>query len=812
VEEVLCGLFGEILGLARVGTETSFFDLGGDSLLAIRLVAGVRAFAGPNKVGVADVYLHPTPRELAELIGGDRAGSRPMLHELTTAVAPEDRVCSFVCVPYGGGSATVFQPLADALPAGHSLYAVGMPGHDLGVDEDPVTPDELAGRCADEILNRVDGPLVLYGHCAIGSTLVAELARRLEALGRRVEAVYVAGSFPTAKPKGILGWIDALGDRLTGNRSLANWLKSMGIDVDKIDPTQANRIVSNVRWDSRQATKHMGRMLEKGPARLVAPVISVVGERDPQTEFYTERYREWGFLSDRLALVVLDEAGHYFLHHRAPELANIITRTHHDLAAAAPPEPTAPGPGPSGDRGQTPARDPSALPPSLGRFLVVATSQLVTVTGAAVTGWAIPVWVYTRTGSLGWLGLAGVTAVIPMLLTLPVAGTVADRADRRRTIMVAVGCAGMVSLTLATLLWRGQTALPLVYAATALITVAGTFQRITFTAAIPQLAPKRYLGNANGVTTLVNGAALLIAPLLAAGLLATVGLEGILVIDASAGVVAIGVLAVVRFPNLLGVRRREPFLAEVLGGVRMCWRTSQLRAMLIFASLGNLLYAVPVLLVAPLVLGFSGLAQVGQVSFGEGLGALVGGLLMGVWGGPRRRRMVFVLLAIAAAGGFVAFAGLRPNLMVVMLGAVGSALALALSNGVYLTIIQVKFPQRFHGRVIALNQTLAWSTVPIAFAVLVPASGALNPLLVDGGALAGTVGAVVGTGPGRGIGLAYILAGFALIALALAGLCMRILTRLDSDLPDALPDDVVGAGQRGSRAAASSLKLRQWQG
>ena len=42
-EQIVCGLFAEILGLERAGAEDSFFELGGDSLLAMRLIARVRA-------------------------------------------------------------------------------------------------------------------------------------------------------------------------------------------------------------------------------------------------------------------------------------------------------------------------------------------------------------------------------------------------------------------------------------------------------------------------------------------------------------------------------------------------------------------------------------------------------------------------------------------------------------------------------------------------------------------------------------------------------------------------------------------------
>ncbi|MDM4784524.1 hypothetical protein [Micromonospora sp. b486] len=87
------------------------------------------------------------------------------------------------------------------------------------------------------------------------------------------------------------------------------------------------------------------------------------------------------------------------------------------------------------------------------------------------------------------------------------------------------------------------------------------------------------------------------------------------------------------------------------------------------------------------------------------------------------------------------------------LGSFGVGLGLGLHNGIYLSIIQVKVPQRFHGRVLAIIQTLTWATLPLGFAVLVPLSGSLlEPMFAPGGALAGSVGALIGTArPGLGV-------------------------------------------------------------
>ncbi|MBB5873909.1 amino acid adenylation domain-containing protein [Allocatelliglobosispora scoriae] len=801
LETLIAAVFAEVLERERVGAYDDFFDSGGHSLLAIGVVARLRRRLpdGSRAVSVMDLFKWPTAAGLAALVGSGDTTPRQLLHELTPA-GTGTAVSTVVCVPYGGGSAVVFQPLADALPAGHRLLSVAVPGHDIGLAEEHQPLGEVAARCVEEILERVAGPLVLYGHCGPGGALTVELAQRLERAGRVVDAVYLGGVFPFAVPDGkILGPLARLTrlERFRNDRVHANWLRVLGADLDGLDEQQVQFLVRTMRTDAQLAESYFTELLHSGAAPIQAPIISVVGERDPSTEFYAERFAEWGFLTTApTAVVVLDEAGHYFLRYRAEELAEIVTGTHTALAdgTAQPVE--------RDDAASwwlravhqpTTEAEPPAVAPSMGRFLAVAIGQLISMTGSALTEFALPIWIYLQTGSLVQFAVFFAVGVVPGLLAAPIAGAVADRFDRRRVMLAADAAAGTVQLTLGVLFWTGAIQVGHVYVLLAVLSAVLPFQRVAYQAAVPQLVPKRYLGHANGISQALNGAGLLMVPLFAAGLLAGIGLGGILLIDVVSYAAAITLLAFVTFPKTLGSTRRETFRQEIVGGFRYSVGHRGMRAMVVFFVVFNLFFSPLSNLIAPLVLGFGTLAQVAQVSTAGAVGVVGGGLLMTIWGGPQRRRMTGMLVMTGLLGIACAVPGLYPSVAVVAAGTFAMTFCLTVVNGIYTTIVQVKVEQRYHARVFALNMMVAWSTLPIGIAVVGPFAVAwFDALMAPGGALAGSVGAVIGTGPGRGIALLYVAFALVIGLLAVVSLRVPVLARFDENVPDAIPDDAVG--------------------
>jgi DHA3 family macrolide efflux protein-like MFS transporter len=162
-------------------------------------------------------------------------------------------------------------------------------------------------------------------------------------------------------------------------------------------------------------------------------------------------------------------------------------------------------------------------------------------------------------------------------------------------------------------------------------------------------------------------------------------------------------------------------------------------------------------------------------------------VLLSAWGGPESK-VRGLLVGQMLGAFFLAFIGLRPSMPLVaaalFLSMVIAPTAGSCSQAIWLS----KTPPEMMGRVLAIRRMLAFSTMPVGALLCGPlADRVFNPLLMPGGALAGTGGRVVGVGPGRGIGLMFLLVSTLMIALTAALYAHPRVRRLEEEIPDAAP-------------------------
>jgi len=403
-----------------------------------------------------------------------------------------------------------------------------------------------------------------------------------------------------------------------------------------------------------------------------------------------------------------------------------------------------------------------------------------------MTGFGLQIWVFVETGSVTDLALVGLAVSAPATIISPFAGALVDRWDRRVVMLGADAVAGAATLGLVVAFATGELALWHIYLAAAVGSLANAFQQPAWLASIPLLVRKAQLGRANGLVQLNDGLGLVIAPAIAGVLLATAGLGAVLAVDVATFLVAVASLAVVRFPRPPPDPETE--VGTVFVEARAGWRFIRQRPGLfgllwIYAGVNFSLTFANVLFI-PLVVSFASEGAAGGVLSAAGFGAIAGSLAVSAWGGPQRR-VRGTMVAIALGGLGVAIAGTRPSLLLVTAASFSLMAVVPVANAASQVLWQTKVPPAVQGRVFAIRRMIAQAISPFAILLTGPlADRFFEPWLTEGGALAGTVGAVIGTGPGRGVGFMYVVAGTLTVLLGIVGYLMPRVRHLETELPD----------------------------
>ncbi len=425
-------------------------------------------------------------------------------------------------------------------------------------------------------------------------------------------------------------------------------------------------------------------------------------------------------------------------------------------------------------------------------FLLIWFGQLISLIGSELTGFALGVWVYQHTGSVTQFALISLFTALPGIVFSPIAGALVDRWDRRWAMILSDAGSGLCTLGMALLLWAGKLVPWHIYIAMGVSSTFSAFQWPAYNAAVTLLVPKKHFGRASGMTQFGQAAAQIIAPVTAGTLMGVIGVWGIMLIDVATFLFAVATLLPIHVPrpkvSAAGEESRGNLLREAAYGWRYITARPGLLGLLLLFVANNFSISVAQVLFTPLVLSFGTAVTLGTVMSIAGVGFLSGGLLMSVWGGPRRRIAGIYVSSLMSALALMA-AGLPPSLVVLTTAAFIVFFCLALINSCSQAIWMSKTEPDVQGRVFATRRMIAWSSIPIAYLLAGPlADKVFEPLMAANGALADSVGHLIGVGPGRGVALLYIVLGlFSLGALGAAVLYPR-LRRGEVELPD-----VVGA-------------------
>jgi MFS transporter, DHA3 family, macrolide efflux protein len=201
--------------------------------------------------------------------------------------------------------------------------------------------------------------------------------------------------------------------------------------------------------------------------------------------------------------------------------------------------------------------------------------------------------------------------------------------------------------------------------------------------------------------------------------------------------------------------------------------------LLVYFAIANFASGVIISILVPMLLTITTPAVLGLVVSIAGSGMLTGSLIMSAWGGPRRRiRGVFGFELLKGMG--ILLIGLRPEVWLAAIGAVIAHFSIPFAAASNQAIWQAKIPQEMQGRVFAIRQMVARSMTPLAFLIVGPlADHVFEPFMRSSLGLSKIIGAVIGSGAGRGMGLLFSLMGLIIIIAAVMGMLSPVIRTVE---------------------------------
>lgn len=403
------------------------------------------------------------------------------------------------------------------------------------------------------------------------------------------------------------------------------------------------------------------------------------------------------------------------------------------------------------------------------KFIIIWLGELTSGIGSGMTAFALSIYVYQATGSVSLVSVISLAAFLPTILLSPLGGVLADRYDRRLLMIIGDFCSG---LGLLYVLWNIHTGAGSMLPIIAGVTFNAVFVALlepSFKATITDLLTEEEYAKASGMVQIAGNARYLISPVLAGMLLAVSDIRLILLLDIGTFFITITTVALVRKSIAKPVRReKKGAFAEMKEGFTVLKENKGISALILLMAFVCFFVGFLQTLVGPMVLAVSDPATVGTLESVCAVGMLVGSVIIGIAGikGSYVRTLQY---AAMAASVFMALSGVSVRIFVTGAGIFLFFLALPFINTSADVLVRSNVASQMQGRVWGIISLLSQAGTALAYALSgVLADHIFEPMLVENGALAGSIGRLIGTGQGRGIGFMLILSGIGMLPAAFA--------------------------------------------
>lgn len=362
------------------------------------------------------------------------------------------------------------------------------------------------------------------------------------------------------------------------------------------------------------------------------------------------------------------------------------------------------------------------------------TSQTVSLLGSMLVGYTILWYVTLKTQSGIVMMIMSFCNFIPALIVSPFSGVWADRLNRKKIMISADSMIAFFTLVFAILFAFGIKDLWIVFVITIIRSIGQTIHQPAVSATYPQIVPKENLIRVQGISQGIQSASMVVMPVLAGALLATVPLEYILMIDVVTAILAIFILMkFVKLPKHKAEENKEEikYFDDIKQGLKYVGSHYLILKILIFGFLFMILVAAP---------SYLTYIQVARV-FGDepwrlavleaffGVGMLTGSIIVSMWKNYKNRLAIFFVTYIAIGLGTIGL-GIPFNFCVYVSFWLFVGLFIAISNPIFVGLVQEKVEPAFIGRVFSVFGLMNTISLPLGMVFFGPLSDFVDVSLI----------------------------------------------------------------------------------
>jgi DHA3 family macrolide efflux protein-like MFS transporter len=354
--------------------------------------------------------------------------------------------------------------------------------------------------------------------------------------------------------------------------------------------------------------------------------------------------------------------------------------------------------------------------------------QAFSLFGSMLVQFALVWWLTKETGSASILATATAFAILPEIFISPFAGAIVDRFNRKKLIIISDGAIAIATVILAILFYFNLVAVWHVYLMMFLRAVGGAFHYPAEQSSISLMVPAKHLARIAGLNQSLKGAVNIIAPPLGALLLETVNVQGALSVDFITAVFAIIILLFIQIPQPKETGNGElvtfkSLINDIKDGFLYILHWKGLVALIGLAMVIKIALS-PAFSLVPLLVNkhfLGNAAQYGLIESFIGIGVVLGGLLLGIWGGFKKKINSIWLGVILMGISFMWISVLRSDQFKILIPAtLMLGFMIPIVDGPFMAILQSKVAPEYQGRVFTMTGSLLWLTTPIGLGMAGP--------------------------------------------------------------------------------------------